>query len=48
MEVLQQIMAARAALNQVSLIMFESRTKSCVVDAIKENHMDDAIDEYRI
>ncbi len=44
-EVLQQIMAARAALNQVALIMIESHTKSCVVNAIKEDRTEEAIDE---
>jgi DNA-binding FrmR family transcriptional regulator len=44
-DVLQQIMAARAALNQVALIMIESHTKSCVVNAIKENRTDQAVDE---
>lgn len=44
-DVLQQIMAARAALNQVALIMIESHTKSCVVTAIKENRTDEAVDE---
>ncbi|HWR09667.1 metal-sensitive transcriptional regulator [Sporomusa sp.] len=44
-DVLQQIMAARAALNQVALIMIESHTKSCVVNAIKEDRTEAAIDE---
>lgn len=44
-EVLQQIMAARAALNQVALIMIESHTKSCVVNAIKENRTEQAVEE---
>ncbi|HWR06779.1 metal-sensitive transcriptional regulator [Sporomusa sp.] len=44
-DVLQQIMAARAALNQVALIMIESYTKSCVVNAIKENRTEEAVDE---
>ena len=44
-EVLQQIMAARAALNQVALIKIESHTKSCVVNAIKEDRTEEAIDE---
>lgn len=44
-DVLQQIMAARAALNQVALIMIESHTKSCVVNAIKENRTEEAVDE---
>ncbi|WP_371379804.1 metal-sensitive transcriptional regulator [Sporomusa aerivorans] len=44
-DVLQQIMAARAALNQVALIMIESHTKSCVVNAIKENRTEQAVDE---
>lgn len=44
-DILQQIMAARAALNQVALIMIESHTKSCVVNAIKENRTDEAVEE---
>lgn len=44
-DVLQQIMAARAALNQVALIMIESHTKSCVVNAIREDRTDEAIEE---
>ncbi|SMC44516.1 metal-sensitive transcriptional regulator [Sporomusa malonica] len=44
-DILQQIMAARAALNQVALIMIESHTKSCVVNAIKENRTEEAVDE---
>lgn len=44
-DVLQQIMAARAALNQVALIMIESHTKSCVATAIKENRTAEAVDE---
>lgn len=44
-DILQQIMAARAAHNQVALIMIESHTKSCVVNAIKENRTEEAVDE---
>ncbi|MGL5514067.1 MAG: metal-sensitive transcriptional regulator [Sporomusa sp.] len=44
-DILQQIMAARAALNQVALIMIESHTKSCVANAIKENRTEQAVDE---
>ncbi|SDF05257.1 metal-sensitive transcriptional regulator [Sporomusa acidovorans] len=44
-DILQQIMAARAALNQVALIIIESHTKSCVVNAIKENRTEEAVDE---
>lgn len=44
-DILQQIMAARAALNQVALIILESHTKSCVVNAIKDNRSDEAIEE---
>jgi len=32
-------------MNQVSLIILESHTKSCVVNAIKEDRADDAIGE---
>ncbi|WP_251443350.1 MULTISPECIES: metal-sensing transcriptional repressor [Veillonella] len=44
-EVLQQIGAVRAALYQVGLIMLESHSRSCVVDAIKKGNEDDAITE---
>lgn len=44
-DVLQQILAARAALNKVALMILESHAKSCVVTAIKENRADQSIDE---
>ena len=44
-DVVQQILAARAALNKVALIILESHAKSCVVTAIKENRADQSIDE---
>ena len=44
-EVLQQIGAVRAALYQVGLLMLESHSRSCVVDAIKSGMEDDAITE---
>jgi len=44
-DVVQQILAARAALNRVALIILESHAKSCVVTAIKENRADQSIDE---
>ncbi len=44
-DILQQILAARAALNKVALIILESHAKSCVVTAIKENRADESIDE---
>lgn len=44
-DVVQQILAARAALNRVSLIILESHAKSCVVTAIKENRAEESIDE---
>jgi len=44
-EVLQQISAARAALNKVALMILESHTKSCVVTAIQENHAAESIEE---
>lgn len=44
-DVVQQILAARAALNRVSLIILESHAKSCVVTAIKENHAEESIEE---
>lgn len=45
MDILQQVAAARSALNQVALIIMESHTKSCVVGAIKENRSEEAIEE---
>ena len=44
-DIVQQILAARAALNKVALIILESHAKSCVVNAIKENRADESIDE---
>ncbi|AIF50482.1 MULTISPECIES: metal-sensitive transcriptional regulator [unclassified Pelosinus] len=44
-DVVQQILAARAALNRVSMIVLESHAKSCVVTAIKENRAEESIDE---
>lgn len=44
-DVVQQILAARAALNRVALIILESHAKSCVVTAIKENRADQSIEE---
>ena len=35
-DVLQQIAAARAALYQVGMVMLESHSQSCVVDAIQK------------
>lgn len=44
-DILQQILAARAALNKVALLVLESHTKSCVVKAIQEDHGEERIDE---
>ncbi len=44
-DILQQILAARAALNKVALMILESHAKSCVVKAIKEDHAGASIDE---
>ena len=44
-DILQQILAARAALNKVALMILESHTKSCVVSAIREDRADQGIDE---
>lgn len=44
-EVLQQIGAVRAALYQVGMIILESHSRSCVVEAIKKGNEDDAITE---
>jgi len=44
-DIVQQILAARAALNKVALMILESHAKSCVVNAIKDNRADESIDE---
>ncbi len=44
-DVVQQILAARAALNKVSLIIMESHAKSCMVAAIKEDRAEQSIEE---
>jgi len=44
-DIVQQILAAKAALNKVALIILESHAKSCVVNAIKDNRADESIDE---
>jgi DNA-binding FrmR family transcriptional regulator len=44
-DVVQQILAARAALNKVSLIIMESHAKSCMVTAIKDNRAEQSIEE---
>lgn len=44
-DILQQIVAARAALNKVALIIIESHAKSCIVAAVKEDRGDHSIDE---
>lgn len=44
-DVLQQILAARAALNRVALMIIEGHAKSCLVSAIKEDRADASIGE---
>lgn len=44
-DIIQQILAARAALNKVALIMLESHAKSCVVNAVKADKGEQSIDE---
>lgn len=44
-DVLQQILAARAALQKAALIILESHAKSCVVSAIQENRAEQSIEE---
>lgn len=44
-DILQQILAARAALNKVALIILESHARSCVVTAIKEDRAEQSITE---
>lgn len=44
-DIIQQILAARAALNKVALIILESHAKSCVVNAVKADKAEQSIDE---
>ena len=44
-DVVQQIVAARAALNKAAMLILESHAKSCVVKAIKEDNGEESIDE---
>lgn len=44
-DILQQITAARSALSQVGLIILESHTKSCVVNAIQHDKAEESINE---
>ncbi|MGI6604653.1 MAG: metal-sensitive transcriptional regulator [bacterium] len=44
-DILTQVAAVRAALNKVGLMLLESHTRGCVVQAIQENHGEGAIKE---
>ena len=44
-DILQQILAARAALNKGAQLILESHAKSCLVTAIKEDRAEQSIDE---
>jgi len=44
-DVLTQLAAIRAALNRVSLALFESHTRGCVASAIRSNGGEEAIEE---
>jgi len=44
-DILQQVLAAKAALNKIGLIILESHAKSCLVNAIKLDHGDKSIEE---
>ena len=44
-DILQQVIAARSALSQVALIILESHTKSCVVNAIRDDRAEESIAE---
>ncbi len=44
-DVIQQLLAARAALNKVAMLMLESHAKSCVVKAVKEDRGEESIEE---
>ncbi len=44
-DVLDQIAAARAALNRVGIMLLESHTKGCFVNAVKGGSSEKAVDE---
>jgi len=44
-DVLVQIAAARAALNRVGLAVLEKHTRGCVMNAVRLDHGDEAVDE---
>lgn len=44
-DVLIQIAAARAALDQVGIILFENHSRSCLIKALEEGHQQEMVDE---
>jgi DNA-binding FrmR family transcriptional regulator len=44
-DVLTQVNAIKAALDQVSLLLLEDHVKGCVVDAVREGGETDKVDE---
>lgn len=44
-DILHQIVAARAALGKAGTVLLENHTRGCVADAIREERSDEAIDE---
>lgn len=44
-DVLVQVAAARAALDKAGLAIFEGHTRGCIVQAIKDQRGDEAIEE---
>ncbi len=44
-DILIQVAAARAALNQVGLALFEGHTRHCIINAVKQERSDEVIDE---
>ncbi len=44
-DVLIQVAAARAALDKVGLAIFEGHTRGCLVDAIRDERGEEAIEE---
>ena len=44
-DVIQQVLAARAALSKVAMLIMESHAKSCVIRAVKEERGEESIDE---
>ena len=44
-DIIQQVLAARAALNKVAMLILESHAKSCVLRAVQEDRGEESIGE---